>query len=295
MPYFTTQDGCRIYYETHGFDELVPRKCRHLGLVQEKTGSPAFQKEEQKSSKPVVVFLNGTMQSTMYWKTAAIVLEDRFPVLLYDARAQGQSDIGEGGLSLKNHAADLAQLLQHLEVEKAYLVGLSHGAKVALVCAVNSPERIDRLVLCSIGVRYSCRTRLVLRSWLETLKSSGLEAMVGVALPVVFGEDFLKQKERILHAIMKGIVERNRKEALSSQLETMLAYPPLSQIARNVRIPTLVISGSDDPLVTEQGATELAKLCSGRHKQLVGAGHSIPTEAPELFNETLLEFLCPDA
>ncbi|HID29664.1 MAG TPA: alpha/beta fold hydrolase [Desulfobacterales bacterium] len=295
MPYFTTQDGCRIYYETHGFDGLSARKSCHLGLVQGKTESPAFQKAEQKSSKPVVVFLNGTMQNTTYWKTAAIVLEDRFPVLLYDARAQGQSDIGEGGLSLEGHAADLARLLEHLEVEKAYLVGLSHGAKVALVCAANSPERIDRLVLCSISAKYSCRTRLVLRSWLETLRTSGLEAMAGVALPVVFGENFLKQKERILYAIMKGIIERNRKEALIPQLETMIAYPPLSQIAQNVRIPALVISGSDDPLVTEQGARELAKLCSGRHKQFIGVGHSIPTEAPELFNETLLEFLCPDA
>ncbi len=35
-------------------------------------------------------------------------------------------------------------------VEKAHLVGLSHGAKVALAYAANSPERIHRLVLCSV-------------------------------------------------------------------------------------------------------------------------------------------------
>ena len=295
MPYFTTQDGCRIYYETHGFDRPASHKRPHLGLAQGKTESPGFQNAEQKSSKPVVVFLNGTMQNTMYWKAAVTVFEDRFRVLLYDARAQGRSDIGEGRLSLEGHAADLAQLLEYLELEKAYLVGLSHGAKVALVCAANSPERIERLVLCSVSAKCSCRARLVLRSWLETLRSSGLEAMAGIALPVVFGENFLREKERILYAIMKGIVERNRKEALIRQLETMIAYPPLSRITGSVRIPALVISGSDDPLVTGQGARELAKLCGGRHKQLIGVGHSIPNEAPELFNETLLEFLCSDA
>ena len=148
MPYFTTQDGCRIYYEKHGFDGLAPRRCRHLGLNQGKTGGLAFEKAEQKSSEPVVVFLNGTMQNTMHWKSAATVLKDRLPVLLYDARAQGRSDIGEMRLSLERHAADLAELLQHLKVSKAQLVGLSHGAKVALVCAADSHERIGRLVLC---------------------------------------------------------------------------------------------------------------------------------------------------
>lgn len=60
-------------------------------------------------------------------------------------------------------------------------------------------------------------------------------------------------------------------------------------------IPSLVISGSDDTLVTEEGATELAVLCGGRHKKMIGIGHSVPSEAPELFNKTLLEFLCSDA
>ena len=295
MPYFTTQDGCRIYYETQGFDGLAPRSRSHLGIGQGKTGSFAFQNAELKSSKPVVVFLNGAMQNTVYWKPPATALKDRFRVLMYDARAQGQSDIGEGQLSLEGHAVDLAQLLEHLEVEKAYLVGLSQGAKVALVFAANSPERVARLILCSISAESTCRARLVVRSWLEILKSSGLEAMVWVALPAVFGETFLKQRGRILHAIVKSIVERNRKEALIAQLEAITAHPPLSQIARNVRIPSLVISGSDDLLVTEEGARELAVLCSGRHKQLVGVGHSIPSEAPELFNETILEFLYSDA
>jgi pimeloyl-ACP methyl ester carboxylesterase len=267
MSYFTTKDGCRIYYEAQDFE----------------------------SSKPVVVFLNGTMQTTVYWKTHAVALKDRFRVLLYDARAQGQSDLGEGELSLEGHAADLAALLKHVGVEKAHLIGLSHGAKVALAYAANSPDRIDRLVLCSVSARNTCRARLVVRSWLQILKSSGLEAMAWVSLPVVFGEDFLKHKESILDSIIRAIVERNREQALIAQLEAMTSYPPLSRIARNGNIRSLVISASDDPLVTEEGAMQLAVLCGGRHKQIIGIGHSIPTEAPELFDKTVMEFLSSDA
>ena len=56
---------------------------------------------------------------------------------MYDARAQGRSDLGERELSLERHAEDFAALLKHLEVEKVHLVGLSHGAKVALAYAAN--------------------------------------------------------------------------------------------------------------------------------------------------------------
>lgn len=263
MAYFTTQDGCRIYYETQGLD----------------------------SEKLVVVFLSGTMQSTVYWKPHATALKDQFRVLTYDARGQGQSDLGKERLSLNRHAADLGALLDHLEIEKAHLVGLSHGAKVALSYAAHAPERVDSLVLCSVTATLTHRARLLLRSWLTILKEAGLEAMVRASLPVVFGEDFLKDKERILDGLVEATIRRNSKEGLVALLEGMLSYPPLSQIVGSLSVPSLVISASEDPLVTEEGTKDLAALCGGRHLHVKGIGHSVPSEAPELFSEMVLEFL----
>jgi pimeloyl-ACP methyl ester carboxylesterase len=167
MPYFTAEDGCRLYYETQGVA----------------------------SSKPVVVFLNGIMQNTLHWKPHAHALKEYFRVLRYDARAQGQSDLGSGELSLEAHAGDLSALLNHLGVEKAHLVGMSHGARVALACAADLPDRIARLVLCGIGAERTFRAELMVRSWVQILKRCGLETMVWVSLPFLFGEVFLKQKE----------------------------------------------------------------------------------------------------
>ena len=111
------------------------------------------------------------------------------------------------------------------------------------------------------------------------------------SLPAAFGENYLKQNEQILDKIVKAIVRRNRKETLIAQLEAMNSYPSLSQIARDVQSPSLVLSGSDDPFVTEAGARKLAVLCNGQHNHTIGIGHSIPAEAPEFFSETVLEFL----
>jgi len=263
MPYFRTQDNCSLYYETEGFE----------------------------TSGPVAVFLNGTMLTTVYWKTLASMFKDRFRVLMYDARAQGQSDIGEQAVSLDIHAGDLAALLEHVEVKRAHLVGFSHGAKVALVCAARFPGLVDRLVLCSISTTLSSRARLMMRSWLKILNGAGLEAMAWVALPVVFGEEFLAKQKRILPTIVKAITTRNSEAALTAHLEAVLNYPPLAEMVHSVDVPSLVISSSDDPLVTEQGVRQLASLFNGRHEHIAGAGHSVPAEAPELFGEIVSEFL----
>lgn len=263
MPYFKTNHGCSIFYETQGFE----------------------------SSKPVVAFLNGTLQTTVYWKPHGLALKDRFRVLMYDARAQGKSDLGEDKLSLEGHAEDFSELLKHLRVEKAHLVGLSHGASVALAYAAHSPECVDRLVLCSAGDRQSCRAKLILKSWLNVLKRSDLETLAWVSLPIAFGENFLKQQQKNLGNIVKAMVKRNKKQALIAHLEAISAYPPLPQIAQHVHGSVLVVSGSDDLLVTESDAHHLASVCGGRHKHLTGIGHSIPAEAPKEFAKILLQFL----
>ncbi|MDY6951672.1 MAG: alpha/beta hydrolase [Thermodesulfobacteriota bacterium] len=263
MAYFVTEDGCRIYYETQGIEP----------------------------GQPVVVFLNGTMQSTVNWKPHGTALKDRFRVVMYDARGQGQSDLGKQKLSLEGHAADLGALLDYLEIKKAHLVGLSHGAKVALAYAAHAPERVDSLVLCSVTATLTHRARLFVRSWLETLKEAGLEAMIWASLPVVFGEGFLKDKARILEGLVKATARRNSKEGLRAFLEALLGYPSLSRTVPPLSIPALVISSSEDPLITEGGARELAGLCRGTHKHVTGIGHSVPSEAPELFNEMVFEFL----
>ncbi len=50
-------------------------------------------------------------------------------------------------------------------------------------------------------------------------------------------------------------------------IEAITAYPSMSQIARDVHSPSLVLSASDDPFVTEAGARQLAVLCNGQHNK----------------------------
>ncbi|MBA2664408.1 MAG: alpha/beta fold hydrolase [Bradymonadaceae bacterium] len=263
MPHLTSPDGCKLYYETHGFD--------HDGEV--------------------IVLLNGMTQSTQHWSTHTRALRDQYRVLTYDARGQGQSEIGTSPLGLDQHAADLIALLDHLQVHRAHLVGFSHGARIAMGFANYASHRLLRLVLCSATARPSALARTIVRSWYEVLNRAGLEAMAWSSLPTILGEQYLSQNERLLSSIVKASVARNSREGVTALLEAMMRYPDLESLAQNVRAPTLVISATADPLVEPAGAANLAELCHGDHLLLDHVGHTIPIEAPDAFRDAVIGFI----
>lgn len=266
MAYFKTPSGCNLYYELIG----------------------------QGPGKPVVTCLNGTLQTTVNWKAMVKQLSHQFGFLIYDSRGQGASDLGDQPLSLDLHVTDIQDLLEELKIRQTHLVGLSHGARVALALVDRSSELVLRMVLCSISTRAGFRARMIVRSWLEILQRHSLDAMVWAAVPHVFGRNYLHQNEKMLDRIVKTIVRRNKTEALRAHLEALAGYPALSGVLKRLPCLSLVIRGEDDPLVSAQGVEEVARICGSRQTTLPGVGHSIMAEAPQQLAELVGNFFSTD-
>ena len=263
MPYLITPDNCKLYYATENFT----------------------------ADRPALVFLNGTSQNTIYWELHAAEFAKRYRVLRYDARAQGKSDIGKRSISAEIHINDLLHLLEHLTVAKAHLVGISHGGYIALRLAATAPQRVSRLVLCSIGNDSQDYVKQITHAWLQILQHADLKTTAWAMLPLVFGKRFLRQNRGIVDKIVAAIAARNDKAALMVHLKAMSAYPSPKTYVGSVQCPTLVISGSDDPIVSHLDAGQLAADCHGRYEMFPQTGHSIAAEAPALFQQVILDFL----
>ena len=263
MAYFVTNDGCRIYYELH----------------------PAG------GGRRAITFINGTLQTTINWKSIVKKLVHSHTVLLYDGRGQGASEQGDLPLTLQQHADDLNALFYTLNIAQSHIVGMSHGARVALDLARRYPERVLRMVLCGVSTRSPFRARVIVRSWLEIIRRHSLDAMVWAAVPHVFGRTYLNENEKMLERIVQTIVRRNQTASLRAHLEALDRYPPLAASLRPAPYPVLVLTGEDDPLVTPEGAREIVRVCGGRYQQLSGVGHSLSAEAPELLADLIAKFV----
>jgi len=263
MPYFKSENNCRIFYDLLGTD----------------------------SAKSFIILINGTIQTTQNWRTVSADLENHFNVLLYDIRGQGKSKANNKDFSLQIHTQDLIALVDYLGITSAQLIGVSHGARIALEMAAQYPHRVKKIVLCSIGADFSTRIKTILNAWKRILKKDDLKTMIWALVPIVFGEKFLKQNDSILEGIVTAIYKRNKKSALIRHFEAMQNYPSLLESAKKVRTPALVLSASDDLLVSFKDAEKLSLLLDCQHIHVDDSGHSIPFEHPELFTQTVVSFL----
>ncbi len=262
MTHFETDDGCPLHYEVFG---------------------------TMAGRRPAIVFLNGTAQTTFNWRPCANRLKSQARVVLYDARCQGRS--GNPAVpALTRHADDLGQLLDHLAIDRAGLVGLSHGARVALAAARQFPQRIERLMLLSLGLEMSMRATLTVSGWRSILAACGLETLMRSMVPVVFSETFLQRQARVLDKIVEALVQRNDAQKLSRLLTAIADYPPVAAILPASAPPTRVLAGADDPLVSAAETRALAERLGDNFRLLENTGHSIPAEAPDLLYAEITSF-----
>lgn len=239
-----------------------------------------------------LMLFNGLSQSTANWTSQMSALSERFRVIAWDSRGQGRSELGDDDFTLDIHVADAIELLDHLEVEQAILVGFSHGARVALALAAQHPERTRALCITSIGSDESAYRNLIIRVWSEVLRLGGLEALAWVTTTHILGETFLTAYADHIDVMIDTVQERNSEEGIKRLIESLAQYPPSIDDAQKVTSPACLMTSTNDPLVSEASADRLAETLNPTHRWIFDdCGHTIPVERPDRWRERLFEFL----
>lgn len=223
------------------------------------------------------------------WKPQAAVLSDAFRVVRYDRRGHGGSPVPPGPYSLDDLGRDALELLDELELERASWCGLSLGGLVGMWLGVEAPERIDRLVL-------ACTTAAFLprEQWLERAERVREEGVAAIADAVV--------ARWFTRGAPPELVDRFREQLAGTPAEgyaaccEALADADLTGRLQAVAAPTLVLTGSDDLVVSAgAGAALAAAIPHGRHESIAGAAHIASAEQPDAFTQHVLDHLTEEA
>jgi pimeloyl-ACP methyl ester carboxylesterase len=100
---------------------------------------------------PPVVCVHGITANAFCFQAIADELSRDHRVFAYDLRGRGDSDKPEEGYSVPIHAAELAELINELGVERPVVIGHSLGAFIALYFAAHYPDALSKLVLIDGG------------------------------------------------------------------------------------------------------------------------------------------------
>ncbi|MEM7349480.1 MAG: alpha/beta fold hydrolase [Acidobacteriota bacterium] len=239
-----------------------------------------------------LLFVHGHPFDHTMWDPQVDFLASDYRLVVPDLRGYGRSTVPDGTTLLDEVALDLAHCLDHLEIEKAVVCGLSMGGQVAMEFALLFPDRVLGLVLCDTDARAetaeSRDARLAMAQRLETEGMAGYveETLVDFLHPVTFEKRpavVEHMRRMMLGAPHLGAARLQRGRAFRRDYIAALG---------SVGAPTLVVVGEADAFTPVPTAQQITDAIPAAELLVVPeAGHMPNLEAKTLFNQALTKLL----
>jgi pimeloyl-ACP methyl ester carboxylesterase len=244
---------------------------------------------------PPLVLLNGGLMTIGSWEPLVVPLKARYRVIRCDFRGQLLTP-GPFANSLEEHAADVIELLDFLEIDRAHLAGVSFGAEVAMTAAARYPDRVARLTIITAtdytteAMRQDAREGRALATRAAAGEADGGDLVRHVAAATWSDWWLAKQPPQMaeLRAHQVAALPRTFFEgaaAILGTLEDLDLRPHLSKI----KAPTLVIGGENDRVFPPDHSRAIAAaIPNARLEILAGTGHGLLIERADRVLELLL-------
>lgn len=256
---FVESDGDQIYFESWGSGETV-------------------------------VLSHGMGGNHAIWYQQVPALAARYHVVTWDQRGFGRST-AKGEIGPAPSVSDIGRILDHLDVERAHIVGQSMGGWASLGFAIDNPERSISLVLAdTIAGIFTPSIRRAFRDYAELIaKSPPPDELPLGSHPAVGGQladEDLAQS--FLYSQIGGLAPGPSPVAIS---ELLLETSYTDHLGR-LQTATLFVVGDDDPIFPEALLRQAAGLIPGSELSVIrDTGHSPYFERPDVWNDTVLRFL----
>ena len=269
MPYATTNDGVKLYYEETG------------------SGAP-------------IVFVHEFAADHRSWEAQMRHFGQRYRCITWSARGYPPSDVPEKASSYSQARAadDILAILDHLKLDTAHIVGLSMGGFATLHFGMRHAKRARSLVVAGVGYgaekqeagKFKGEAAVVAK----TLLGEGMEKFAG---KYAYGPTRVQFQNKDPRGFAHFCAEFAKHSALGSAntLRGVQAKRPtiyqLGPKLKKAKLPLLIIAGDEDDNCVEPGVF-LKQTCPNARLWICpGTGHTVNTEEPALFNLMLSEFL----
>ena len=226
---------------------------------------------------PVVVFSNSLGSTTAMWDAIVPALADRFRVLRYDTQGHGRSGARDKATTIYGLAADLAGLLDALDIASAHIAGLSLGGMVAQAFAAAYPKRTASLVLMATAPHLPPPEFWQKRA--ATVRAEGMESVVDSIVPRWFTPGFQKREPAAVARTREQFLlsDRNGYARCAEAIGTM----DLRETIKAISAPTLIIAGADDPVTPPAMAEDMRSRIAGAEMVVLSdCAHMIAVEQP---------------
>jgi len=269
MPYATTDDGVKLYFEEVG------------------TGTP-------------VIFVHEFAADHRSWEMQMRHFGQRYRCITYSARGYPPSDVPEKPASYSQNRAtdDIAAVLDHLKIAKAHVVGLSMGGFATLHFGFRHPARALSLVVAGVGygaekdqsAKFKAEVAVVAKSLLD----GGMEAFAGKYAYGPTRVQFENKDPRGFAQFKKELGEHSALGSANTQIGCQGERPSLYDLVDQMRaltLPTLILTGDEDWPCLAPSVMMKREIPSAALSVMPNCGHTVNLEDPDQFNRIVGDFI----
>jgi len=248
--------------------------------------------DQYPDGKPGILLLHGLGATGASWMMQLPALgQAGFRPIAPDVPGFGDSVYDGKGWSIPHMATQMADLVRDLNAGPVHVVGLSMGGVIAQQFARDYPFLTRKLILVS---SFSVLHPDNLSGWFYFLRRAftvlvlGLRAQAYVVAERIFPDpEQAALRDMLVTTIASADVRAYRKAMIS------LGRFDSRKWLKEIRVPTLVVTGVNDSTVLPHRQALLAEGIAGAKQVVIqNAGHAVSIDQPGIFNKTLLDFLC---
>lgn len=240
-----------------------------------------------------LVWLHGFPLCHEMWQPQISGLSTHYRVLAPDLTGFGGTSGFPGTPSMSQMADDVAAFLTALKItEPVILGGLSMGGYVALAFARQHPTRLKALILADTRAEPdSAEGKANRDKMIAVAKDKGGEAVIEQMLPKLLGPVAAKERPDLAASMRRMAVGQSR-EGIANAVQAMRDRPDSAPGLAHIKLPTLVLVGSDDQITPLAASQSMAQAIPGAKLVTIPqAGHMSNQEQPDAFNTAVREFL----
>jgi len=187
--------------------------------------------------------------------------------------------------------AEIAKQILSVAPEKFALVGTSMGGYVAFEVVRQAPQRVAKLALLSTSAKPDTPERREgRRKQVASVREHGVRTAIEALWPNLVHP--ARHEDRALRSLFDEMAEQLGPDVFARQIEAIIGRADSRPTLIGIKIPTLVVAGADDKLITPDNSKEIADGIAGARLETVEhCGHMGMIERPETYTRLLGAFL----
>ncbi|SHH48634.1 3-oxoadipate enol-lactonase [Chryseolinea serpens] len=234
------------------------------------------------------LFINSLGTDFRIWTDVVDILTEFGDIVLFDKRGHGLSSTAPSQSTLDDFADDAEALLNHLSISKCIAIGLSVGGMIAQILACRRPSKFEKLILCD-----TCHKIGNVQIWndrIKAVKGHGFSSISGSVMQRWFSESFHKTNPETV-AGYRNMLERTSKSGYIQTCEA-IRDANLAEVARQIKVATLCVVGSEDKSTTPDDVKSLVELIRGAKFQVIeGSAHIPCVDNPYKLSRAIIDFI----